>query len=117
MLKVVIIDDCKSTLKYMDNLLTNIGHKVFTFNRPKDAINIIPSIKPDIIICDYMMIDMVGTDVIDSLRKVYTTPIQYILLTSMHDEELVKYCGKHNITYIQKLGSKTKILEGIKCLA
>lgn len=117
MSKIVIIDDCKSTLKYMDVILSKIGHKVFTFNRPNDAVNIVPALSPDIIICDYMMFDMDGITTIEKLRVAYKNPLaKYILLTSMHDKELMDECETKDITFIQKLGPQTKLLEGIKCL-
>jgi two-component SAPR family response regulator len=112
MYKIAVIDDCVPALTYLHTVLTHIGHSVYTFNRPMEAILLIPAIKPDIIICDYIMLDMVGLDVIDALRDL-NVKAKYILLTSLDDLNLIQICKEKNILFVHKDGTKTKILEGI----
>lgn len=112
---IVIIDDCEGVLKYMTVKVADLNHIIHTFKNPLIAIEKVPDLHPDLVVCDYMMYDMVGMDVIDSLRA-KGLDTKYILFTSLKDPELKKYCDEDDIRLVNKQEGLKGLLEEIKCL-
>ena len=81
--KILIIDDHKLFLEGMSLLLSRIPHLevVCCLNNPSDALKVLKHENPDIILSDYYMSEMTGTEFAQLVRK--EKPKQKIaLLTS-----------------------------------
>ncbi|MDA3878576.1 MAG: response regulator [Halothiobacillus sp.] len=67
--KAVIVDDNASNLMLEKDLLEVAGFEVFEAANGADGIAVILREKPDIIIMDIRLPDMLGTDAVKTLRK------------------------------------------------
>ncbi len=72
-LKVLVIDDIKSNLKYMAHLMKSVGYDVFLEHRSLEALNAARTYNPDIIFLDIMMPDLDGFEVCRQLKSGDTT--------------------------------------------
>jgi DNA-binding NtrC family response regulator len=98
---IAVIDDSQSMLTLMKIMLEKLGHKVFLFKEPLEAIKVLPILFCDLIIVDYMMFDMDGLDVIDSLKKLSVkTPM--VLYTSLCDSDTKALCHEGNVQFVKK---------------
>ncbi len=61
--KILVIDDDTALLSMLDSLLTKRGFEVLTLNKPAKAQQSIMAWKPDLMICDMMMPDIDGIQV------------------------------------------------------
>lgn len=111
---IVVIDDCESVLNFMKVKISH-RHKLYTYKKPLVALVEVPNINPDLVICDYMMYDMIGLDVIEHLRD-SNVQTKYILFTSLKDPELGTFCEQKDITLINKQTGLQGLLEDIECL-
>jgi len=57
---VVIIDDEEDLLDLYEYNFSKRGYRVITFERAKNALEFIQQNKPDIILCDWMMPEMMA---------------------------------------------------------
>lgn len=67
--KVVIVDDNANNLMLEKDLLEISGFEVFEAKNGADGIALVSKIKPDIILMDVRLPDMLGTEAIKLLRK------------------------------------------------
>jgi DNA-binding response OmpR family regulator len=78
LVKVMIVDDDRTTVKLLQTLLELDGFAVCTSPRGADVIPVAEANNPDIFIMDYHLSDMDGVDVIRQLRaheRFAATPI------------------------------------------
>jgi DNA-binding response OmpR family regulator len=76
MAKVMIVDDDLTTVRLLQTLLELDGFQIASAGSGADAVRIIAEFQPDIVLMDYHLIDMYGTDVVRMLREQgYTMPI------------------------------------------
>jgi two-component system response regulator AtoC len=107
---VVIIDDVEAVLLCLRHSLTIAGYNVYTYRKPLECLDEVPSLNPDIVVVDYLMFDCNGIELIGMLRErgVYCP---YILFTSMYDEEAVRECEKLKVKFLNK---KRFVIDSIK---
>jgi DNA-binding response OmpR family regulator len=98
---IVVIDDSRSMLGFVKDIIEKEGHKVILFQCPLEALRIIPSLLPDLIICDYMMFDMDGIETIKQLRFL-GVKIPMMLYSALDDHDTIQLCKLHNIPFISK---------------
>lgn len=87
--KVTIIDD---ELEYVNDVargLEILGYEVSKAGNGAHAIEVINREKPDIVLCDYKLDDMDGTQVI-SKTKIVNPLTKYVIVTAYFDEGLEK---------------------------
>ena len=87
-LRVVLIDDSRSFLARVKEIIEHQRCIVLAFTDAREAMKAIPSFDADIIITDYEMPDLTGLQVIHELRKnsdLKAVPI--LMLTSRDDTE------------------------------
>lgn len=116
MSNIIIIDDSKSILMFLSNKIKSEKYSVTTFSNPLKALNDIPKMNPlpDLIITDYMMYDMDGIVLIESLKKLNLN-CKFILLTSFRDKDLLNECYAKHICIINKTDIQL-LMECIECL-
>ena len=87
-LKVLAIDDDRSTVLLLRKLLTDAGHTVFTASNGREGLAIALQENPHIIVTDWMMPELDGVSFCRALRKTKIGRGMYVLiLTGLEDEE------------------------------
>jgi len=100
-IKVVIIDD---EIEYLNDLamgLEILGYEASKAASGSHAIEVIARDRPDIILCDYKLDDMDGTEVIAKAEKINPGGI-YIMVTAYYDEsfdDIFRKAGADEIVY------------------
>jgi DNA-binding response OmpR family regulator len=75
MIKILIVDDDRPSLKMTGFLLREEGYSVFTADNGHDALRMIDEKTPDLLILDVMMPGMDGWEVTRQLRRTTNLPI------------------------------------------
>jgi light-regulated signal transduction histidine kinase (bacteriophytochrome) len=98
MKKILIIEDNISLNEELSDWFTFEGFEVWSAGNGIQGIEMAYQLLPDIILCDIMMPDMNGTEVIGNLRKNITTRlIPFIFMTALS--------GRNNIRTGMELGA------------
>ena len=67
-LRILVVDDSKDTARMMHLLLKLQGHEVRLAFTGREAIEVVESFRPDVVLLDLRLPDMSGADVIQELR-------------------------------------------------
>lgn len=90
--KVLFVDDNHNMTDFINEEMKLFYKEVKTCNSAKDALDLIISFKPDIIISDVMMPDMNGFELCKAIKQdIMISHIPVILLTAMTDEASKNY--------------------------
>ena len=81
--KVLIVDDISENIKTISEMIKDFDIDVKTANGGKEAIELIDSFKPDVILLDLMMPHVNGWDVIDHVRSKYSKSEMVIIVVSL----------------------------------
>lgn len=85
--KVLIVDDEPDILEIISYNLIKEGYEILTAKNGMEALEVVPSFKPDLIILDIMMPKMSGAEVCKILRlKPEYNDTLIIFLTALNDE-------------------------------
>jgi len=100
---ILLIDDERDFLELMVTRIESWGYRAITASNGKDALTILQTKKPDIIIVDYMMPGMDGIKTLKEIRKIAAaTPV--IMMTAYPDERSIKGAEQLGVsTYIPKM--------------
>jgi len=85
--KVMIVDDDRTTTKLLQTLLELDGFDVTVVGRGGDVLPKIETAQPDVILMDYHLTDMEGVDIIRELRQQPVYAQLPIVMTSGMDVE------------------------------
>ncbi|MCC6613009.1 MAG: hybrid sensor histidine kinase/response regulator [Anaerolineae bacterium] len=89
MVRIHIIDDDELTRKAVSDMLKTAGYQVTESSRSPDGLKWVKQNLPDVVLCDVMMPEISGFDVLRELRSDPTTvDIPFIYLTDQGDREL-----------------------------
>jgi two-component system, chemotaxis family, chemotaxis protein CheY len=69
MANILVIDDSESALTFMEQILTDAGHRVTSSLSASEATRLAARIEVDLIVTDIYMPDMDGLEVIAAARK------------------------------------------------
>ena len=95
--KVLIVDDIPENIQTLGEMIKDFDLDVKIAEGGQDAIDIIDSYTPDIILLDLMMPHVNGWDVIDYVRKKYSKNEMVIIVVSLLN-------NKDNIDECYELG-------------
>ncbi|GAC1328420.1 MAG: hypothetical protein NVSMB17_03830 [Candidatus Dormibacteria bacterium] len=101
-MKVLLVDDDSPNLELYRLAFTMRGHEVITANSGARALEIYIAEKPDAVICDLILGDMVGTEVIEKMREVQAC--RFYLLSETDPAVLSGAAERSGVTSFQKLG-------------
>ncbi len=102
MAKLLIIDDDEQVREILNVNLKELGHKVLLAENGTKGIAAVEKYSPDLIICDLIMPDMNGLQVLEKVKN-YEPHIQVILFTAYYDmSSIIKAMQKGAFDYIQK---------------
>ncbi len=102
-MKILIVEDDKSQLKYLANFIKSLGHTTYKTESGKEAVDIVKD-KPDIdlVITDYKLDELNGLIVLNKVKK-YDKDIDVIIITAYgNTEDAVFAMKKGAYDYINK---------------
>ena len=80
---VLIADDEPHVRELLRDFLTGQGYEVATAATGDEALDAVPTFRPDVILVDRLMPGLSGTDVLDALRRAGVT-VPVILMSGHH---------------------------------
>lgn len=104
--KVLIVDDIPENIQNLGEMIKDFDLDVKIAEGGQEAINIIDSYTPDIILLDLMMPRVNGWDVIDHVRKKYSKNEMVIIVVSL-------LSNKDNIDECYELGANDYIIKPV----
>ena len=90
--KVLIVDDEGLILLGWEYTLKEAGYKVVTAMSGEEALQIVPELKPDLVITDLIMSGIDGVKLCSEIRQI--CPGTEVVLISGHPEQIDKYQQK-----------------------
>lgn len=104
--KVLIVDDIPENIQILGEMIKDFDMDVKIAEGGEEAINIIDSFTPDIILLDLMMPHVNGWDVIDHVREKYNKNEMVIIVVSL-------LSNKDNIDECYELGANDYIIKPV----
>lgn len=104
--KVLIVDDIPENIQILGEMIKDFDLDVKIAEGGEEAINIIDTYTPDIILLDLMMPRVNGWDVIDHVRKKYSKNEMVIIVVSL-------LSNKDNIDECYELGANDYIIKPV----
>lgn len=104
--KVLIVDDIPENIQTLGEMIKDFDLDVKIAEGGQEAINIIDSYTPDIILLDLMMPRVNGWDVIDHVREKYNKNEMVIIVVSL-------LSNKDNIDECYELGANDYIIKPV----
>lgn len=86
MVKVLIVEDNNKLRKLIDVYLTHNGYKTYSATDGLEALEIINNNMIDLVICDIMMPNMDGFELIEELREIYSN-LPILIVTAKESKE------------------------------
>ena len=100
--KILVVDDDVDMCNLLNRFLTRNGFEVSCVYTGKSAVDILPNFNPDIILCDYRLDDMTGTDLISKF-KAFSFQLPVIIITGYSDiKTAVEVMKSGAIDYVTK---------------
>jgi two-component system OmpR family response regulator len=78
--RVLVVDDELHVRELLRDFLTTVGDEVATAATGAEALEVVPTFLPDVILLDMLMPGMSGADVLEALRRAGVT-VPVILIT------------------------------------
>jgi DNA-binding response OmpR family regulator len=86
MAKILVVDDEEDALTAIEAVLSSDGHEIILAENGEKALEFVRTHSPDLIVCDIVMPNLKGFDVLTELRKnPVTSKIPIIFLTGRTD--------------------------------
>lgn len=114
--KVLIVDDIPENIQTLGEMIKDFDLDVKIAEGGQEAINIIDSYTPDIILLDLMMPHVNGWDVIDYVRKKYSKNEMVIIVVSLlNNKDNIDECYELGVNdYITKPVIKARLTSSIE---
>ncbi|UCD14910.1 MAG: response regulator [Candidatus Omnitrophota bacterium] len=113
--KILIVDDDQALLTFLSNILRSANYEVISTTRGKEAIDLAKNLKPDLIILDILLPDIMGGEVSQILSQdpsTYKIPIIFLTgLNTKEDEKIIKKTG--NFHLLAKPVTREDLLDAI----
>lgn len=119
MMKILIIDDDQLTSTTWSMGLKTAGFEVINATNGQDGINQAKSQKPNLILLDQIMPDMLGNEVLQTLKQdPETSPIPVMLISNYNENQMMKDAiAQGAVDYILKYQIETKdLVDKVKTL-
>lgn len=114
--KVLIVDDIPENIQTLGEMIKDFDLDVKIAEGGQEAIDIIDSCTPDIILLDLMMPRVNGWDVIDHVRKKYSKNEMVIIVVSLlNNKDNIDECYELGVNdYITKPVIKARLSSSIE---
>lgn len=116
MKKILIIEDNEDVRENTADILRLSNYKVATAENGEIGVKMAEQLKPDVIVCDIMMPELDGYEVLEIIRKnAKTASIPFIFLTAKTEKkDMRKGMNLGADDYLTKPFSETELLEAIQ---
>ena len=84
--KILIVDDDPAQLRLMARMLANEDHEILEASNGMDAMRIVATQGPRIVITDWMMPEMDGIELCRALRQHEGVRFVYVIIVTSHSE-------------------------------
>ncbi|HHE55433.1 MAG TPA: response regulator, partial [Caldithrix abyssi] len=91
--KILAVDDNPINLKLLSSALINSNYQIFTASSGKEALELVHSVLPDLILLDVMMPDMDGYQVCKKLQENEETRFIPVIFLSARNDAMDKAKG------------------------
>lgn len=114
--KVLIVDDIPENIQTLGEMIKDFDLDVKIAEGGQEAIDIIDSYTPDIILLDLMMPHVNGWDVIDHVREKYSKNEMVIIVVSLlNNKDNIEECYELGVNdYITKPVIKARLTSSIE---
>ena len=114
--KVLIVDDIPENIQTLGEMITDFDLDVKIAEGGQEAIDIIDSYTPDIILLDLMMPRVNGWDVIEHVREKYSKNAMVIIVVSLlNNKDNIDECYELGVNdYINKPVIKARLTSSIE---
>ena len=100
---ILLVDDDMPNLELYRLAFSIHGHTVLTAGSGKQALEVYERERPDAVVCDLILGDMVGTEAIDRMRTL-RDDARFYLLSEAEPVVLSSAAARSGVTSFQKLG-------------
>lgn len=108
---IVVIDDDPQLLELVSLILSRCGYKVVTTVSPREGLEIIANIRPELVLLDYMMPQLDGLSVLKEIRAQFPFS-SVIMFTGKGNEEIAVNVMKAGASeYISKPFNNQRLVE------
>lgn len=116
--KVLVVDDNPLNIELLDAYLKSSGYEIITATNGREALSIIDSNPPDLLLLDIMMPEMDGYEVCRKVKgEPSTRTIPIVLLTALHDvQDRIKGIEAGCDDFISKPFNNIELLTRVKSL-
>ncbi len=113
---ILIVDDIPKNLQVLSSILSNYGYQISFASNGKQALSVIKTSKPDLILLDIMMPEMDGFEVCKILKeKEDTANIPVIFLTGKSETtDIIKGLKIGAVDYVTKPFNSTELTIRVK---
>lgn len=88
MKSILIIEDDQITSNYFKKVLSKNGYRPLTASNGMEGLDVVEEHSPDLIICDIMLPELDGYEILEKLRETQTAPATpFIFLTALGDRD------------------------------
>jgi two-component system KDP operon response regulator KdpE len=84
--KILVVDDAPAMVRLIERILSKVGYEVITSSNGQEALKLLFSHKPDLVLLDVVMPTMDGWQTCSRIRDVSST-VPIIMLTGQHKTE------------------------------
>jgi len=114
--KVLIVDDIAENIKSLQDMLKDFDVDVKTANGGKEAIELVDTYVPNIILLDLMMPHVNGWDVINHVREKYSKSEMIIIVVSLlNNKDNIDECYELGVNdYIAKPVIKARLTSSVE---
>jgi len=112
---ILVVDDEASIRRILETRLSMVGYTVATASDGEEALDLFPTVEPDLVVLDVMMPKLDGYGVIQELRKISDVPIVMLTaLSEVKDRILGLELGADD--YLMKPFSPKELEARIRCV-
>ena len=104
-MKILIVEDEILVQKSLEKILTKMGHEVETSSSGRKAIEMIQVGQYDKIICDLMLQDITGFDIIEDSKNIYNAEQisnTFAIITAYSSEQVLNRAKDYNCLVLNK---------------
>lgn len=113
-LHVLLVDDEADFLDIMGTIIKGWGYDLLKARSGKEALEIVKSKKPDIVILDYMMPQMDGITTLKAMRKI-DTEVPVIMFTAYPEIKAMEWMDELKVSaFIPKLSTYTDVSSSLR---
>ncbi|MBI2872371.1 MAG: response regulator [Chloroflexi bacterium] len=111
--RVMVVDDEPGVVRFVRIGLTSAGYEVATAASGEEALHLIKSREPDIVVLDILMVPMSGLEVLEKLRSFSQVPVIVVTALDSAGRQALKLGANDSIAKPFRPEELVKRIEGI----